>query len=84
TTAGSANVTDKLFPLASGSRAGDSYPAQIYLKSNDIRCIWSYWWLRSSYNGNAAYTIYHNGGFDNTAPVDASYGVRPAFVLKIT
>ena len=80
--------TYKIFPLA-GKNANESFYVLNYLSSGSDAMKQSSWWLRS---GNAsdslhAYYVNSNGsvsyGLYNNDRVNASYGVRPAFVLKL-
>ena len=91
TTAGNWSTTEYLFPLASSARAStESFAVENYLDQTK-RNIASGWWLRSAFNASSTINSYYvesDGQVRNSSryidnAINHSYGVRPAFVLKI-
>ncbi|MFQ6749328.1 MAG: DUF6273 domain-containing protein [Clostridia bacterium] len=79
--------TYKIFPLA-GANTNESFYVLNYLTSGSDAMLQSYrWWLRSGIvsKSNGAYYVNTDGTvtYNYTWAVSNSYGVRPAFVLKI-
>ena len=83
-------VTAKLFPLA-GRSSSESFYYGAYMSAGpggnmDVDATW---WLRSGdgYASNGMYGVndygYVSSGYNNGYGVTRSFGVRPAFVLKI-
>lgn len=83
TTAGSTSTTEHLFPLGSKNASGDSFPVENYLNSETKQNIGAYWWSRSYSSASRAYIVSTSGGVIADGNPSSSYGVRPAFVLKI-
>lgn len=75
-----------LFPLATTSRSSSqNFCIETYLSTNALRDIDANYWLRSgnaSIAGNA-YIVRGDGTLNHGERVPDSYGVRPAFVLKL-
>ena len=77
--------SEYLFPLAhSMSDYSQNYCVETYLNSDAKRDIDASWWLRSGFpsTANFAYPVYTDGSL-TYSDVRLSYGVRPAFVLKL-
>ena len=80
--------SEYLFPLACSTFWSDysqNYCVETYLNSNAKRDIRANWWLRSGHSSISNHACYVDYARDlATWNINSPYGVRPAFVLKIT
>ncbi|MBO5310057.1 MAG: hypothetical protein J6A98_02510 [Clostridia bacterium] len=76
--------TYKIFPLAGANENESFYVFNYLMEGDDALPQSTDWWLRSGYPTESNYVscIYAAGHYD-VHRVTLSYGVRPAFVLKI-
>ena len=77
--------TYKIFPLAAASANESFYVLNYLTNGSDAMKQSTYWHLRSGYTSVAGYgyTVNPQGSVGGGSSIQGSYGVRPAFVLKI-